>query len=234
MIIVNLTIEDVNEIVNISVEEATETVTIDVTEVTESINLTVEEANALDGADGSDGLSAYEIALDNGFVGTESQWLLSLKGADGADGQDGADGIDGQDGADGQDGVDGIDGTDGLSAYQIAVENGFVGTEGQWLASLKGDQGDPGTDGISSNKVISTLAFGSSFTDTAQTVVTGQTWVTTSSAIVGHVLSDNLDEQKLIDFKVIISDIVDGVGFTITLFTEQEAKGNYSVMCLGI
>ena len=31
----------------------------------------------------TDGKSAYEIAVDNGFVGTESQWLNTLKGADG-------------------------------------------------------------------------------------------------------------------------------------------------------
>ena len=30
----------------------------------------------------SDGKSAYEIAVDNGFVGTEAQWLASLQGAD--------------------------------------------------------------------------------------------------------------------------------------------------------
>ena len=30
----------------------------------------------------------------------------------------------------------------GLSAYQTAVANGYVGTEGEWLASLKGDKGD--------------------------------------------------------------------------------------------
>ena len=32
-------------------------------------------------------------------------------------------------------------GTAGKSAYEIAVENGFVGTETEWLASLKGDTG---------------------------------------------------------------------------------------------
>jgi len=32
---------------------------------------------------GDDGLSAYEIAVAHGFVGTEAQWLESLKGADG-------------------------------------------------------------------------------------------------------------------------------------------------------
>ena len=39
-----------------------------------------------DGADGADGLSAYEVAVDNGFVGTEADWLLSLKGDTGATG----------------------------------------------------------------------------------------------------------------------------------------------------
>jgi hypothetical protein len=29
----------------------------------------------------------------------------------------------------------------GLSAYQLAVENGFVGTEAEWLASLQGSGG---------------------------------------------------------------------------------------------
>ena len=32
---------------------------------------------------GADGKSAYEIACDNGFIGTEQEWLLSLKGKDG-------------------------------------------------------------------------------------------------------------------------------------------------------
>jgi hypothetical protein len=35
------------------------------------------------GADGADGKSAYEIAVANGFVGTEAEWLDSLQGEDG-------------------------------------------------------------------------------------------------------------------------------------------------------
>ena len=35
-------------------------------------------------------------------------------------------------------------GTAGKSAYEIAVDNGFVGTETEWLESLKGEQGEPG------------------------------------------------------------------------------------------
>jgi len=44
------------------------------------------------GYGGIQGESAYEIAVNNGFTGTEVQWLASLNGADGADGVDGADG----------------------------------------------------------------------------------------------------------------------------------------------
>lgn len=35
---------------------------------------------------GKDGKSAYEIAVEHGFTGTENEWLQSLKGADGKDG----------------------------------------------------------------------------------------------------------------------------------------------------
>lgn len=36
---------------------------------------------------------------------------------------------------------------DGRSAYQIAVDAGFSGTESQWLASLKGEVGEQGEAG---------------------------------------------------------------------------------------
>lgn len=38
-------------------------------------------------------------------------------------------------------------GADGKSAYEIAVENGFVGTEQEWLESLKGDTPCIGSNG---------------------------------------------------------------------------------------
>lgn len=38
---------------------------------------------------GADGKSAYEVAVANGYSGTQAQWLASLKGADGAPGKDG-------------------------------------------------------------------------------------------------------------------------------------------------
>lgn len=39
--------------------------------------------NGTNGTNGENGKSAYQIAIDNGFDGTESEWLDSLKGADG-------------------------------------------------------------------------------------------------------------------------------------------------------
>ena len=105
---------------------------------------------------GKDGKSAYEIAVEHGFVGTEVEWLESLKGVDGKDGVNGKDGCDGRNGvdglpgkdgksgADGLPGRDGIDGIDGKSAYIIAVEHGFSGTENEWLQSLKGADGKDG------------------------------------------------------------------------------------------
>ena len=61
------------------------------------------------GQDGTDGKSAYQIWLDEGNVGTEQDFLDSLKGADGQDGQNGRDGING---TNGQDGYTPIKGTD--------------------------------------------------------------------------------------------------------------------------
>lgn len=42
-------------------------------------------------------------------------------------------------------------GQDGKSAYEIAVDNGFVGDETEWLASLRGPQGERGSAGVDGN-----------------------------------------------------------------------------------
>lgn len=46
-------------------------------------------------------------------------------------------------------------GEDGKSAYDIAVENGFEGTEAEWLASLHGKDGATFTPSVSEDGVIS-------------------------------------------------------------------------------
>ena len=63
---------------------------------------------------GKDGKSAYEIAVEHGFVGTEVEWLESLRGADGKDG------LPGKDGKNGVDGKDGI--TPDMSSYATKTD----------------------------------------------------------------------------------------------------------------
>lgn len=46
------------------------------------------------GGSGSDGKSAYDIAVENGFEGDVNAWLNSLKGKDGTNGTNGNDGKD--------------------------------------------------------------------------------------------------------------------------------------------
>lgn len=65
-------------------------------------------------ANGKTGESAYDIAVRNGFRGTEQEWLNSLVGA---------------------------------SAYDIAVQNGYRGSQEEWLESLRGEDGQDGMDG---------------------------------------------------------------------------------------
>ena len=87
------------------------------------------------GEKGTDGKSAYQIAVEQGYQGSESDWLSSLKGDKGDKGNTGAKGNPGQDGADGK------------SAYAIAVEHGYEDSEDKWLLSLKGEKGDAGERG---------------------------------------------------------------------------------------
>jgi hypothetical protein len=88
------------------------------------------------GADGQDGASAYQLAQQQGYGGTQAAWLASLIGAAGASAYELAR-------AAGYGGtmtqwLASLVGAAGLSAYDVAHAAGFVGTQSQWLASLKG------------------------------------------------------------------------------------------------
>ena len=74
-------------------------------------------AIAINAAACTEVISAYDIAVKNGFVGTEQEWLASLRGKDGQDGVD-APAITIQD------------------LYEEAVKNGFQGTYLDFCQSL--------------------------------------------------------------------------------------------------
>lgn len=93
------------------------------------------------------GKSAYQIAVDNGFVGTEQEWLESLKGSDGKSAYDIALESGLFDGTK-EEWLSAINGSDGKSVYEIAIETGsFAGTEEEWLASINGQDGLNGLNG---------------------------------------------------------------------------------------
>ena len=170
--------------------------------------------NGKDGLDGSDGFSAYQIAVQNGFVGSNEDWLNSLKGEAAAKGEDGGDGwtpviatesfeggsylkivdwvggtgdkpdtigyvstsgvVDsiatasnlrgeqgaqgiqgeqGEQGIQGEQGLGGEKGEQGFSAYDIAVLEGFVGTEEEYLVSLNPSEVSKDPNNIISKKI---------------------------------------------------------------------------------
>lgn len=100
-----------------------------------------------------------EFKGDKGDKGDQGeQGIQGIQGIQGEKGEQGLKGDKGDTGAQGIQGIQGVkgdkgdkgdSGDNGKSAYQVAVDNGFDGTEEQWLASLKGAKGDKGEDGAS-------------------------------------------------------------------------------------
>lgn len=98
----------------------------------------------------SDNGDPIEVSAENvAEIGLTENDIVLIKGEKGDKGDPGENGADGQPGK---------QGADGLSAYQIAVDNGFTGTEAEWLASLKGEagpqvpKGDTGSTGATGPK----------------------------------------------------------------------------------
>lgn len=113
---------------------------------------------------GRDGKSAYEVALKNGFEGTEAEWLAALKGDKGDKGDTGAKGDKGDTGATGAQGIQGEQGIQGIQGDKgdkgDQGDKGDKGDKGdtgdaftyddfteEQLAALKGDKGDKGDKG---------------------------------------------------------------------------------------
>lgn len=103
--------------------------------------------------DGS-GTIVYSDAPDNStFVESTTTTYEPTRGERGPQGIPGVPGADGQDGQDGAPGTPGEPGADGLSAYELAVQEGYDGDLTSWLASLKGADGEEGPQGASAYEV---------------------------------------------------------------------------------
>jgi hypothetical protein len=80
----------------------------------------------------------------NTMKGTLQGWLDDPEQFRGPQGIQGETGPQGEPGQKGDPGLDGEKGDTGLSAYEVWLAQGNAGTEADYLASLKGDKGDPG------------------------------------------------------------------------------------------
>lgn len=95
-------------------------------------DFTPEQLLALKGETGIEGKSAYQVAVEKGFIGTETEWLASLKGEIGPMGPQGIQGKTGPQGIQGEIGPQGIQG-----------EIGPVGPQGiQGKIGPQGPKGD--------------------------------------------------------------------------------------------
>lgn len=128
----------------------------------------------LSGAQGIQGLSAYQVAVQHGFEGTEAEWLISLKGEKGETGPKGDKGDTGEKGATGERGPKGDTGSglnikgeldsesqlpqEGVSGdawlisgnlYVYVGENGNVVSNPKWsnVDSIQGPAGPQGPVG---------------------------------------------------------------------------------------
>lgn len=87
------------------------------------------------------------LMLDNGKARLLTRPTFQAWMRENVKGEKGDTGSAGRDGRDGRNGNNGVNGINGISAYQVAVGTGFIGTETEWISSLKGDQGLAGIDG---------------------------------------------------------------------------------------
>ena len=98
----------------------------------------------------------YGVDIINGIWPGSALARKGAKGEVGQDGSKGHRGFRGPKGSKGEEGtaggVGGI-GPKGDSAYQVALDEGFVGTEAEWLESLKGELGPIGPAGDNAYEV---------------------------------------------------------------------------------
>ncbi len=108
-----------------------------------------------------------------------------VAGATGSQGSIGLTGPAGPQGVAGSNGASGLQGANGLTAYQVAVANGFNGTEIQWLTSLVGSQGLQGVTGnAGANGLDGLLPNGTQIGNT--TYWNGTQWVVNSNNLFNN------------------------------------------------
>lgn len=117
----------------------------------------------------------------------------------------------------------------GTNTTEYTKESG-TGNTG-WVARSNAAGGGGGAQGV-----IVPMNFGASFTDKVSVTVTGLTWVDTTKPITAQVMTpsgSDPDEIYLLNFDLVVSNVSNGVGFKLTLYSRSKARGTYNVHCVG-
>ena len=119
----------------------------------------------------------------------------------------------------------------GVFAGNVSVPNGTLNAHAVNLLQLNSAVGAL----VAPAAEIVTVDFGVTYTDKKEVILTGKTWVTASSSIIAQVMTPagmHADEMYLYRFHPVISDLVVGVGYTLTVYTETEYSGIITVMII--
>ena len=164
----------------------------DITSVFENLDGRLHKVENNGGTGGKDGASAYEVAQNNGYAGSETDWLASLKGEKGDRGEVGPAGTPGLAGQDGRDGADstvpgpigpaGQDGKDGADGKDSTVA-GPAGQDGKdsTVPGPKGEDGLNGKDGSGSGSDEMAVRYTNTSKTTAELAGSGGTRVSNVS-----------------------------------------------------
>lgn len=161
------------------------------------------------------GKSSYEIAVENGFIGTAAQWLESLKGTNGNDGHDGQS-------------------LDIENIYNKAVEKGFEGTFLEFLQDYLTVNADTSTAKIN-NCLFSVVSIYANFTKTVYDWFTGSSQQEYASGGAGVIYSLNKTEGSafiITNFHVVhdaSSNATNGISTDIFVLLYGQEYAEYKI-----
>lgn len=171
---------------------------------------------------GADGLSAYELAVQEGYEGTLTEWLESLRGTDGTNGTNGLDGND----------------VSIEEIYELAVQNGYEGSYLDFLKEylsldLDDDAAGVGTALLSSVKIIC----GFEVTETLYNPMTGPQQSTYSGTTEGSGVIYSIDKSAgdayiITNHHVVYyskSNTSDGISDDITIMLYGSEYSDYAI-----
>lgn len=198
------------------------------------------------GLDAIKGYSAYEVAVINGFKGTEEEWLASLKGERGEQGKQGEPGtvvfeeltdeqkelLKGNPGEDGEDGKDGVSPAVSVTTITGGKRVTITDASGEHVFDIMdGEDGNDGDDGVSPGVSITPISGGHRITITDATgahsfdVMNGKDGA--AGAGTGDMLASMYDPQnKCTDVFKYVDDTLKGIDVDVTADEVTFADGS--------